>query len=281
MVAILWLPLAPYYGAYFNPLLGGAKTALWAFPFGQGEGLDMAADYLDDQENAQNLRVASFYPEELQAYVLGDVISLRHEQWNHTWQFSDYVVFYVSQVQRKLPGPDLVDFFADREPEYTARIGGVDFARVYKPPVLLSGAPPATSRETWAVLDDQIALTGYDLGQAQLTAGRPWDITLRWQALRHPDANYYVALRLLDPGKEIAWQTDWAPFEDHYPSMWWRVGQTEYDRQTLQLPGSLVAGQTYCLEVQLFDAENGEPLPLTEGGQGAWLPVTCLPVEQP
>jgi len=144
LVSLFWLPLAPYYSAYFNPLLGGGKTAVWAFPFGQGEGLDQVADYLNGKENAPALRVASFYPEELQAYFVGDAISLRRGEWHKTWLFSDYVVFYISQVQRELPGPDLVDFFKDREPEYVARIGGVDFARGHARPHRLRSGPVRT-----------------------------------------------------------------------------------------------------------------------------------------
>lgn len=280
LVAFFWLPLAPYYGAYFNPLLGGGKTAEWVFPFGQGEGLDQAAAYLNQKENAQDLRVASFYPEEFQAYFEGDAISLRHRGWNHTWQFSDYVVFYISQVQRELPGPDLVDFFRDREPEYVARIGGVDFARVYKPPLLLSGAEPAASGQMWGVFGDQLALIGYDQGRTDLPLGEPWDLTLRWQAQQTPDADYSVALRLVNPIGENVWQTEWRPFEDHYSTAWWPPGRTEYDRQTLTPPDSLQPGQTYCLEVQLYNPNDGRPLPLTAGGQGDWLTVTCLPAAE-
>jgi hypothetical protein len=280
LVALFWLPLAPYYGAYFNPILGGGKTAVWAFPFGQGEGLDQAAAYLNQKDNAQDLRVASFYPEEFQAYFEGDAISLRHRGWNHTWQFSDYVVFYISQVQRELPGRDLVDFFRGREPEYVARIGDVDFAWVYRPPLLLSGAEPAISRQTWAVFGDQLALLGYDQGRTVLRPGGQWDLTLRWQAQRTPEADYSVALHLVGPTEETVWQTEWRPFEDHYSTAWWPIGRTEYDRQTLTLPDSLQPGQTYCLEVQLYDPNDGTPLPLTDGGQGDWLSVTCLPAAE-
>jgi hypothetical protein len=277
LMALFWLPLAPYYGAYFNPLLGGGKTATWAFPFGQGEGLDLAAEYLNQKEQAEYLRVASFYPEEFAIYFDGQVVSLRRKEWSKTWLFSDYVVFYVSQVQRELPDAELVDFFKGREPEYTARIGDVDFAWVYKSPLLLSGAPPAASEPAWAVFGDKIALTGYTVGQTALSPGDLWDLTLHWQALRPPEANYYVALRLVEPAGEVVWQTDWRPFDDYYPSGLWRVGWTEYDRQTLALPASLAPGQTYCLEVRLLDSADDTPLSLASGGQGAWLEITCLP----
>jgi 4-amino-4-deoxy-L-arabinose transferase-like glycosyltransferase len=281
LVAAGWLPLAPYYGAYFNPLLGGGDTAVWAFPFGQGEGLDLAAAYLNQKEGAENLRVASFYPEELQIYFRGSVGSLRHRQWSNTWLYNDYVVFYVSQVQRELPDAGLVNFFKDREPEYVARVGGVDFAWVYKPPLLRSGAPPAALNGAQATFGEEIALTGYAVGRTTLLPGGPWDLTLLWQPQQPPQANYYVGLRLVEAAADVVWQTNWAPFEDHYPTSLWSVGRTEYDRQTLALPESLAAGQIYCLDVQLFDAADGHSLPLTDGGTGDWLEVTCLPAGEP
>jgi hypothetical protein len=277
LVTILWLPLAPYYGAYFNPLVGGGRVAMWAFPFGQGEGLDMVADYLNQKEDAGRLRVASFYPEELQAYFHGDAISLRRREWSKTWLFSDYVVFYISQVQRELPDAELVNFFRDREPEYVARIGDVTFAWVYKPPQLRSGAPPLVSDQIWAVFRDELALAHYDLGAAELPPGQPWDLTLHWQVQQTPQANYGVSVRFIGPDGRVAWQTEWRPFEDYFPTSWWPAGRPVYDRQTLNLPDSLVPGETYCLEVQLANLEDGTPVPLTVGGQGDWAEVICLP----
>jgi hypothetical protein len=281
LVALLWLPLAPYYGAYFNPLLGGGRTAVWAFPFGQGEGLDLVAEYLNQKEDAGRLRVASFYPEELQAYFQGDAISLRRREWSRTWLFSDYVVFYISQVQRELPDAELVDFFKDRGPEYVARIGDVDFAWVYKPPQLLGGAPPAVSGQTWTILADELALTGYDLGSAELFPGQPWEVTLRWHVQRTPQENYTGAARLVGPGEQVVWQSEWRPFDDYYPTSWWPADRTEYDRHSFALPDSLVPGEIYCLEVQLVNPTDGKPLLLTEGGHGEWLEVICLPAAGP
>ena len=280
LMAVLWLPLAPYYGAYFNPMVGGGRAAVWAFPFGQGEGLDMVAEYLNQKEDAGRLRVASFYPEELQAYFQGDAISLRRREWSKTWLFSDYVVFYISQVQRELPDAELVNFFKDREPEYVARIGNVDFAWVYKPPILHSGRSPAVSDPLGAIFGEELVLAGYSLGAAELPPGEPWDLTLHWEVQQTPQVNYDVTVRLVGPDGHVAWQTEWRPFEDYFPTSWWPAGRPVYDRQTLNLPDSLVPGETYCLEVQLANLENGTPVPLTEEGQGHWLEVICLPVAQ-
>jgi hypothetical protein len=281
LVALWWLPLAPYYGAYFNPLLGDGATAVWAFPFGQGEGLDQAAAYLNEKENAENLLVASFYPEEFQTYFRGTVISLRQKEWSKTWLYSDYVVFYVSQVQRELPDAELVSFFRSQEPEYTARIGGVDFAWIYKPPLLLGGASPAASGQVDVLFGDQIALDGFSVGTAALTPGSPWDLTLHWQARQVPQANYGVTARLTGPNGDVVWQSQWSPFEDRYPTTWWPVGRIVYDRQTLMAPELLVPGETYCLEIRLYNPEGGAPLLPADDARGDWLQVLCLPAQAP
>ncbi len=274
-MALSWLPLAPYYGAYFNPLLGNGKTAVWAFPFGQGEGLDLAAEYLNEKPDAEQLIVASFYPEEFDIYFDGMTISLRRGEWSKTWQFSDYVVFYISQVQRQLPDAELVTFFTAQEPEYTARIGGIEFAWVYRPPVLLSARPPSVSAETQILFGDKIVLRGYSLGSETLPAGAPWEVTLHWQAVRPPEANYHVRARLVDTDNETVWQTEWAPFDDKFPTGLWPVGRTELDRQSWTLPHTLEPGQVYCLEVQLFDSGGSGSLPVA-GERDPWGRVTCL-----
>ncbi|HSJ54999.1 MAG TPA: phospholipid carrier-dependent glycosyltransferase, partial [Anaerolineae bacterium] len=68
LISLIWLRLAPHYGAYFNPLLGGGPAAEGAFAFGQGEGLELAAQYLNRQEGADEALVVSFYPPQFRYY---------------------------------------------------------------------------------------------------------------------------------------------------------------------------------------------------------------------
>ncbi|UCC76048.1 MAG: phospholipid carrier-dependent glycosyltransferase, partial [Anaerolineales bacterium] len=49
----------PYYLAYYNPLVGGSSLAPQVMPLGWGEGLDLAADYLNRKPNAEQLSVAT------------------------------------------------------------------------------------------------------------------------------------------------------------------------------------------------------------------------------
>ena len=280
--SILWLRLAPHYGAYFDPLLGGGPAAAQAFPFGQGEGLDLAAGYLNDKKKSNELLAISFYPEQFSYYFDGDTTSLRRGDWDKTWLFADYVVFYVSQVQRKLPTAALVDFFSAQAPEYVARLGGVDFARVYPSPVLLSGEQPAVEQRLDSLrLGEELGLVGYALSADRAEAGETMFVTLYWQALKQLDRDYEIQMRLIDQEGQIAWQQAGHPFEGYFPTWWWRPGKTMYDRYRIELPADLVPGE-YGLLVAARDP--GSDLVLTPHGptNDAWpdaLIVGALGVE--
>jgi hypothetical protein len=134
---LLVVRIHPYYWAYYNPLLGGAKKAVEAIDVGYGEGLDQAARYLDAKPNASNLRVLSWYGTGPVSYFFsGEVQNMLIRS---TWGYSnakrlvesDYVVIYVNQWQRGMP-KELIDTLNQVEPEYTVVIDGVDYAKIYK-----------------------------------------------------------------------------------------------------------------------------------------------------
>jgi len=257
------LRLAPYYGAYFNPLAGGGKAAAYAYPFGQGEGLDMAAAYLNARPEAAALSAASFYPRQFSYTFQGTTRSLRRgKDWDGTWRFSDYVVFYVSQVQRNLPTASLVQFFRDtQKPVFTARLGDVDFAWVYRSPALLSGRSPAMRVPFSATFDGRLALTGFDLGQTALAPGQRAEIALRWQAVRPVKDNFLLRLRLLDEHSRVWLSTTDPPYDGYFPTGLWPVGKEMITRYRLTLPSDLPEGRL-CWQVDLVPRRDwpGDPL---------------------
>lgn len=123
----LTLPYHPYYFPYYNPLVGGSTQAPHTLLVGWGEGLEEAADYLNQKEGARELRVALRYTADFAPFFVGRTI--------HTESYdpatTDYVVIYVNQVQRDL-NPEIIDrYYESQEPEYTVSLHGIDYAWVY------------------------------------------------------------------------------------------------------------------------------------------------------
>ena len=116
----------PYYLSYYNPLLGGGAQAVKAISVGWGEGMDQVASYLNQKEGADELRVA--------AWVLPGFTPFFHGHPTTFLRFTaakaDYVVFYITDVQRRFH-KSAHAIFDVQEPEHVVRIHGVDYAWIY------------------------------------------------------------------------------------------------------------------------------------------------------
>jgi len=113
--------------AYTNPL-----TRQWFGDrrHGWGEGLSQAAAYLNEKPNAEDLSVAILWPGEVEPYFKGSVTGVN----NHDNGNVDYVVTYRAMYNR---GPDawetdVLQQYADQEPEHIITLSGIDMAWVYK-----------------------------------------------------------------------------------------------------------------------------------------------------
>jgi len=95
-------------------------------------------------------------------------------------------------------------------------------------------------------LVSEIRLAGYDLEQGEDAL----QLTLWWQALQAPQADYTVFVHLFDPATEaLVAQSDAQPRGGAYPTSWWAAG--EVVSETLTLDG--VSEGTYLLAVGLYD----------------------------
>ena len=121
------LPGYPYYLGWYNPLLGGAARAPRVMMVGWGEGLDQVAGYLNRQDGAANLRVASgAWYGSLSYFLAGEQIA--PEQW----RAADYVVLYVNELQRGELPADLLRYANSHAPELVVRIKEIEYARIYR-----------------------------------------------------------------------------------------------------------------------------------------------------
>jgi len=130
------LSVFPYGYTYYNPLMGGSKKAPEVMQIGWGEGLDQAALYLNQKENAEDLKVLSWYaPGAFSYFFMGkaEPVTRDGKTWREEILDSDYLVVYIHQWQRNLP-PDLLDYVSGWKPEHSIWIKGLEYVRIYKIP---------------------------------------------------------------------------------------------------------------------------------------------------
>lgn len=132
------LPYGPYYLTYYNPMVGGSWLAPKMLLVGWGEGLDQAARYLNQQDGAEEKRVAVRFHTEFAPFYLGRTEPLLQEGELAVppWYATDYVVFYVTQVQRGEPDKATLDYFKPLTPEHVVHLNGIDYAWIYPTPDL-------------------------------------------------------------------------------------------------------------------------------------------------
>jgi hypothetical protein len=125
----------PYYSVYFNPLLGGSRRAGEVMSVGSGEGLDLAAEYLNNKPDAENLKAISWYGNgPFSYYFVGETRPL----WSYVWNEEkisdlkemDYLVVYSTQWARGAPR-GLFTHLAGIEPEHSIWINNIEYARIY------------------------------------------------------------------------------------------------------------------------------------------------------
>jgi len=112
---------------------------------------------------------------------------------------------------------------------------------------------------------NQIRLVGYDAASQTPRPGEEWNFTLYWQASAGVDRDYTVFIHLLDEKGALVGQADRMPLMGFYPSSRWLPGELLNDSHLLTIDGGLPAG-VYRVLIGLYDATNGERLPILDAG---------------
>jgi 4-amino-4-deoxy-L-arabinose transferase-like glycosyltransferase len=266
--AAIVLPRHPYYGTHYNRLLGGPSAAQHVLPLQtQGEGLDLAAQYLNSLPHASLAR-AMVYPlggELFQRSFLG-FTSAEPEPW------TDYRVYYANQVQRGLGDAAWQKAWnTDREntPLWSLVFDGVPYVWVY-------GAPPAEPAcggpefEGGYTLGQDIRLNRYRLSGEALAPGDTLTVALIWQANAQIDEDYHVFCHLHSPSGELVAQRDGPPIYGARPTPGWRVGEVIEDGHEIFLDDEIPPGE-YELSVGLYEPETMKRVP-AYAGSGERLP---------
>ena len=263
------LPCAPYYVAYYNPLLGGTRVAQRLLMIGNGEGLDRVAAWLNQQPNADALTVASWHPAGFAPYFRGRVIDVRKiyslDLW--PWTKAQRVVLYVNQFQRQLPDPQILAYFAAQQPLYVVRLHGVEYAHVYPGPLPL---PEEIARVTtplnWTLSDngaddsgDAVRLHGIEVAQTQVAVGQEVVVAFYWEITGQPPPDSTIYLGLHDALGNRWGGSDQRPLEGYEPLERMEKGARLRDVHRLTvLPGTPPG--TYQVKVSWFSPSEGHAL---------------------
>jgi len=240
----------PYYLTYFNPLLGGPPRAAEVTLMGWGEGMEQVATYLNTRPNADQLYVAATPSQTLLPFFVG-----RGENFytNDVALRADYVVLYISQLQRLAPSPEIVRYYQAQSPEKEITIQGVTYAKIYRNTRrILADMPPAATPVNVG-LADKIRLAGY-----AITPNQP-EITLYWHALAPLAEDYTVSVRgYTAAGERLAQQDQW-PVNGLLPTSQWRQGDYVADTHRLDIPAERVRDLA-AFEIVVYNAATGQPL---------------------
>jgi hypothetical protein len=243
----------PYYFDYLNPLVGGGSTAPHLINIGWGEGLDQAAEYLNQLPDASRKTAAAWYGLQFAPFFEGRSIDLSS---NEPALIADYTVFYINQVQRGFPSQELLLYYQDRQPMYTVRLGGVDYAWIYPGPVISTEPPAEVKYPAEVVLGGAVRLIGYDT-QETIHADDELPITLYWESLSPIREDYNVYVRLVDEMGNVWGQVDRLPLGGLWRTNQWRPGAYIRDEYRLTLRPGTPPG-VYHLEVAIYSFATGE-----------------------
>jgi len=108
-------------------------------------------------------------------------------------------------------------------------------------------------------------------------------VTLHWQALAAPGADYTAFVHLLAGDGSIATQSDAVPGDPAFPTSSWLPAAQVVDRHTLTLPADLTPGD-YILVVGLYQPPTGPRLPATDAqgvSLGDAVPLTTITLAPP
>lgn len=291
----------PYYLAYYNPVLGGYRTAPYRVNIGWGEGLDVAARYLNDlarpaqkTANPETTQVAAWYSNQFAPYYTGQTIDLSSEG---TALIGAYTVFYINQVQRGFPSGEILEYFRQRQPLHVIELGGIPYAWIYPGPVISQSPPQGYTFAVGTILGGGARLVGLDVPATSLPAdafaeGSPEQeavplvnghkvpglpVTLYWETLAQIHGEHNIYIRLVDAEGNTWGQVDRLILAGLWRPDRWYSGYFVRDEYRLPVDPATPPG-TYHLEVGMYDFETGQSYGVAKNiGQITLTPPRQLP----
>jgi hypothetical protein len=268
----------PYYGTHYNSLLGGSGVAQYVFQLGdQGEGLDLAAQYLNGKPGSGFLTVGVCDHGNLmfRENFLGVTKPINHPG-------VDYRVFFINDVQRAARFEHCADYWQaclEQGPVWTTSFDGVPYVWICQTYPRDLGLY-TVDRRLDVRLGDHVELLGYRLNSAELSSSATVTVTLFWRSDGRVRADNHVFVHLLDEAGELVAQDDGAPVEGGRPTWTWQDGEIVSDSHRLVVPQDLVSRSgTYTVSVGLYDQGTKTRLPAVTL-DGTRLPAGRIPLQR-
>jgi hypothetical protein len=197
-LVLLW-PTRPYYFAYYDPLVGGARRAPQVLRVGYGEGLEKAAAYLNRQPHPERLRAATTHFAQFEPFFRGRA----YDAGGVNLAVPDYYVLYLPHVQRRLLPEVVNSLYNVEEPEEVVGCCSIDYAWIYANSFY--AAPTAQVLqliEADSGADDAVIVTDVDAALQRNYAG-----DVPFVAIPSPPRDDFVRSKLarLTAGRDRVW----------------------------------------------------------------------------
>ncbi len=259
------LPQHPYYLSFYNPLVGGPSLAVKTLLVGHGEGLDKAARYLNQKDNASELVVATAFRPGLAPFFKGETVDLRKTHPTDIWPWlrADYVVLNIWETQRESFTQE-ISFFHSWKPEHVVKLKGIEYTRIYRNRKHILSQMPSPQYAAGGNLAGKALLLGYELYEPSARAvesGGTLHFTAYWQCLESMGRDYSFYIRLTDKAGQTWGQVDDWPVKGLLPTSQWTPGMIIRDDYEVEILPGTPPGY-YGVEVGMysFDETKGTDL---------------------
>jgi hypothetical protein len=248
----------PYFFTYFNPMLGGIRVAHWLIPVGWGEGLDMAAEYLNQKPRAERLTVASWYGSSSFApFFVGETLDYFQQKGNVL--AGDYVVVYIYQRQRNLPDTELFDFLENyARPEKVIELAGIPYVWIYRGIGLDHHLEYARYHGLAELLGWEYTTPGIDPDHPLLRPGDSLEFDLWWEYLGKPAEEPFFVW-LVGPDSRIWAETLTQPKPEAGQPAEWTNGKIVPETGRLVIPPGTPPGD-YTIYIGFYPEKAPDPV---------------------
>ena len=250
MQGLASLPQHPYYLSAYNVLAGGPWLATQAVLVGWGEGLEQAAIYLNSKPGAENLKAATFYYRDIKTFFKGQGEKLEDDNPDNPvpWQGTDYVVFYINQVQRLIPDEATVRYFQSQTPEYTMGYNGIPYVQVYRTPVIVPDELLPGSHVQRMSFDGKLEHLSDTVDTSLVGSAGKLRVHLYWRALQRLETDYQLDLTLLDKAGHAWGAAAGALVSQEEPTSQWPVNRVLHSYSEIPVEKGAPTGE-YTVQV--------------------------------